>query len=225
MYIIYKLTNKVNNKIYIGFSSKSLEDRFKQHCYVANQPKNKSFFIIHKAIKKYGKNNFDKEVIYSSDNKKETLLKEDYYINYYNSLYPNGYNIVKGGGFVPSWKNKKHKNSSKEKISKALTLYYSDPKNRLKHQGENNPNYGHRWSEELKEKMSNIKKEKYKNEANPNSKKIKVIMPDNNILFFNCIKQASEYFNVSYQTIYNIIKNPNNNHPNCKLKNIIIKYI
>ena len=55
---IYKITNKVNHKIYIGQSSQP-EERFKQHCYSLTTYKS----LINKAINKYGKENFDFEII------------------------------------------------------------------------------------------------------------------------------------------------------------------
>lgn len=223
MYIIYKITNKINNKIYIGFTQKSARNRFNQHCYISKNPNNKSFSILHKAIKKYGKQNFLYETVYMNNNKDDVLSKEDVFINYYNSLVPNGYNVAKGGNIPPSWLGKKHKNISKEKISKALTLYYSNPENKIKHQKENNPNYGHKWSAELKNKMRDIKKGKYINENNPNSKKIKIIFPNNKIMFFNCIKDAALYFNVNYRTIISRIKKQTSDSKS-KFKDIIISY-
>lgn len=221
MYIIYKITNKINNKIYIGFTQKSARNRFNQHCYTSKNPNNKSFSILHKAIKKYGKQNFLYETVYMNDNKDDVLSKEDVFINYYNSLVPNGYNIIKGGSMPPSWSGKKHKNSSKQKISNALSLYYSNPQNRIKHQKENNPNYGHKWSNELRNHLRKQKLGKYINGDNPNSKKIKITFSSGKIMFFNCIKEASLFFNVNPHTITENINKMSNRG---KLKNILIEY-
>lgn len=57
---IYKITNKINNKIYIGQSVHPFE-RFSQHCY--NKQTNTS--LINRAIQKYGKENFNFEIIES----------------------------------------------------------------------------------------------------------------------------------------------------------------
>lgn len=223
MYIIYKITNKINNKIYIGFTHKTAKGRFNQHCYISKNPNNKSFSILHKAIKKYGRQNFLYNTVYMSNNKDEVLSKEDTFIKYYNSLLPNGYNIIKGGSMPPSWSGKKHKNITKQKISDALTLFYSKPQNKIKHQKENNPNYGHKWSNELKNHLSKQKIGKYINGNNPNSKKIKITFPSGKILFFNCIKEAALYLNINPHTLSNNI-NKINSHHNSKLKNILIEY-
>ncbi len=71
--IIYKITNIINGKIYIGQTTATLESRFYSHCQFN---RNKDNSVIFKAIKKYGKENFKIEKIdcaYSEDelNKKE----------------------------------------------------------------------------------------------------------------------------------------------------------
>lgn len=70
MYSIYLITNKVNSKKYIGFTSRKLQARWKQHI---SSSKNNSKFLIHKAIRKYGISNFEIEIIYQSLNYDHTL--------------------------------------------------------------------------------------------------------------------------------------------------------
>lgn len=88
---IYKITNKANNKIYIG-QSIHIEKRWSEH---------RSYYMdtntpLYNAIQKYGLNNFNFEVIEECA-VSELDNKEIYYINYYNSQVPNGYNIQRGG--------------------------------------------------------------------------------------------------------------------------------
>lgn len=86
---IYKITNKLNNKVYIG-QSNNIERRYKEH-FNCKQPKQK----IDQAIQEDGKQNFSFEVIEECD---ETNLteREKYWIQYYDS-FNNGYNMTKGG--------------------------------------------------------------------------------------------------------------------------------
>lgn len=99
---IYKITNKINNKVYIG-QSIHIERRFKEHMQsAAHSPKS----VIHTAINKYGIENFTFEIV-------ELCLieeldeKEVLYINKYNSAVPNGYNVQLGGNdnhlVIPEW--------------------------------------------------------------------------------------------------------------------------
>ena len=91
---IYKITNNLNGKSYIGQTIQNVKERFYQHCAIKCSQAVLNM-AIHKAINKYGKSNFTVQVIeevesvYLND-------RERYWIKYYNS-YNNGYNSTKGG--------------------------------------------------------------------------------------------------------------------------------
>lgn len=93
---IYKITNILNGKIYIG-QSIDIPKRIYEHKYKAFCKEDRSYrCAIHNAFRKYGLDNFEFEIL--EETKIEELdEKEIYYIEKYNSLYPNGYNILKGG--------------------------------------------------------------------------------------------------------------------------------
>lgn len=92
---IYKVTNLVNGKVYIGQTRQTIQIRWEQHCF--------SPYIchFHQAIRKYGRENFKVEELCCIDlAEKELSIKlnelEIYYIEKFNS-YNNGYNSTKGG--------------------------------------------------------------------------------------------------------------------------------
>ena len=91
---IYKITNKINGKSYIGQTIQNVKERFYQHC-ATKCSKAVSNMAIHRAIKKYGKSNFTVEVIEEIDSA-NLNDRERYWIKYYNS-YNNGYNSTKEG--------------------------------------------------------------------------------------------------------------------------------
>ena len=91
---IYKITNTINGKSYIGQTIQNVKERFYQHC-ATKCSKAVSNMAIHRAIKKYGKSNFIVEVIEEIDSA-NLNDRERYWIKYYNS-YNNGYNSTKGG--------------------------------------------------------------------------------------------------------------------------------
>ena len=91
---IYKITNTINGKSYIGQTIQNVKERFYQHC-ATKCSKAVSNMAIHRAIKKYGKSNFTVEVIEEIDSA-NLNDREKYWIKYYNS-YNNGYNSTKGG--------------------------------------------------------------------------------------------------------------------------------
>lgn len=93
--IIYKITNKTNGKVYIGKTKRTLEKRWKQHCNNANVPFKR--FKLHEDILKYGSDVFIVEQIDEAFTVEDANNKEVYWIGYYNSRFPNGYNVSKGG--------------------------------------------------------------------------------------------------------------------------------
>lgn len=87
---IYKITNCITNKIYIGQSVHPTK-RWREHCRKAEKG---GTYPIHLAINKYGKENFNFEILEWTEDYNN---KEEYYIAKYNTIAPNGYNILKGG--------------------------------------------------------------------------------------------------------------------------------
>ena len=91
---IYKITNTINGKSYIGQTIQNVKEGFYQHC-ATKCSKAVSNMAIHRAIKKYGKSNFTVEVIEEIDSA-NLNDRERYWIKCYNS-YNNEYNSTKGG--------------------------------------------------------------------------------------------------------------------------------
>ena len=93
---IYKVTRLVNNKIYIGLTNITIENRWKEHVRVALNPSSPEYnFKFHRAIRKYGAENFNIEII-EKVCAEELQKRERYWINYYDT-YNYGYNSTLGG--------------------------------------------------------------------------------------------------------------------------------
>lgn len=106
---IYKITNIINGKTYIG-QSVNIEKRFKTHKTNAFNKKNKEYNkLLYRAFRKYGIENFIFEII--EECPKEMLNeKESHYIKLYNSNI-NGYNLTNGGEYeIFGQKGEKHNN-------------------------------------------------------------------------------------------------------------------
>ena len=94
---IYKITNIINNKVYIGQTTTRVERRWADHF----KPSAKSCYYLGRAIKKYGKDCFSKEVIeYVEASSKSNLVnklnkRECFYISLYQSNKKElGYNLL-----------------------------------------------------------------------------------------------------------------------------------
>lgn len=92
MAYIYKITNDINNKIYIGKTEFSIRKRFDEHCLDCWKRKNENR-PLYSAMRKYGIKHFHIELIEETTDPNE---REIYWIEQYNS-YKDGYNATKGG--------------------------------------------------------------------------------------------------------------------------------
>ena len=109
--IIYKVTNKINGKIYVGQTTRTLQHRKTQHICHAKNGYIKSAFA--NALNKYGPENFTWEIIDTAETIEKLNEKEIYWIAKLESLvdFGHGYNCDTGG------KNGKHSEATKKLIS------------------------------------------------------------------------------------------------------------
>lgn len=111
-YIVYKHTNKINKKVYIGITSQTPENRWKNgNGYTS--------MYFERAIKKYGWDGFEHEIICENLSKKDACNIERILIKSFRSYDPNyGYNKTLGGDGGGMF-NKHHSEEAKRKISEA----------------------------------------------------------------------------------------------------------
>lgn len=113
-YIVYKITNLINGKYYVGqHKTDNLDDGYMG-----------SGKLIKNAIKKYGIEKFKKEILFTFDNENEMLKKEAELV----VIDENSYNLCEGGkgGWsyinrlgIPKFKDKRHSEETKEELVKA----------------------------------------------------------------------------------------------------------
>ena len=135
MGFIYKITNIITNKCYIGETKEKMpETRWKQHKRTIE--KGIGCPALQNAVKKYGIDNFTfKVLIICFDEERFKFEKE--YIKKFNSIAPNGYNLTKGGeggGFY----GKKHSQETINKISNTLKNKYINNDDLIKNIKEKN---------------------------------------------------------------------------------------
>lgn len=132
---VYKITNKVTGKVYIGITNQGAGARYRHHWYEARigEPA-----PIHRSMAKYGEESFTLEIIETVDTYDELREREKYWIKFYDSMNrEKGYNLTEGGDGTFG---RLHSEETKEKIrQKAI---------------------GRKASEETKKKMSEMRKGK-----------------------------------------------------------------
>lgn len=94
MAVVYKITNRITSKVYIGYTSLSVEDRWNQHKLDAfRKISNRKFY---NAIRKYGTEVWDIETLLTTETVNEAKEHEIKYIMLHDS-YNTGYNATRGG--------------------------------------------------------------------------------------------------------------------------------
>lgn len=93
---VYKHTNKINGKSYIGITSNSVEKRWGKNGQGYN-PYHRQRNLLYDAIQKYGWDNFEHEIIKNDLCFEDACKLEQYYIKKYNTKAPYGYNLTLGG--------------------------------------------------------------------------------------------------------------------------------
>lgn len=204
--VIYKITNKINGKIYVG---KDLHN---------NQNYYGSGILIQNAIKKYGIENFEKSILENCTDKNHLNQQEKYWIKYLNTQDRNiGYNIHGGGDGGDTFSGKHHTENSKSKSSESNKKTWSDPILRKKHSDARKeishlikPKVIDWWTDERRRERSELTKSKWTDEMrNSVSNKMKEIKKKKIVcenVQFNSITEAIEGMNMSYHMIMKNIK-------------------
>lgn len=146
-YCIYKHTNKINGKIYIGQTCKSPKKRWN------NGAGYKPCTLFYRAIEKYGWDNFEHEILLEDLTLEEANKEETKFIKYFKSNNPKyGYNIREGGSNSPLPQETKDKLSE---IQKRRNFKISPEQRQAMIEGRRrSPNiFGHKISEEHKKKL------------------------------------------------------------------------
>ena len=176
--IVYCIKNKVNEKEYIGLTTRQLQSRWKQHIYESKRENSWEWNTpLGNAIKKYGEENFEVFVLKECSSLEELKQKEIECISERKSFVRlGGYNMTKGGdgrlGCI-------HSEETKKKISLSQI--------------------GKIISDKTKEKYRIAKSGKYTRGKHPKAVKLLI----NGSKIFNCIKDFSDFYSIPCSTINN----------------------
>lgn len=185
MSYIYKITNDINNKIYIGKTNRTIKERFREHCKASERDRYEKR-PLYSAMNKYGIEHFYIEEIEQCD-LSLAEEREKYWIEYYNS-FKNGYNATLGGD-GKAYINRDlvigtyNKVQNQAKVAEILGIHKKTISNILK---ENNIQI---------KKSQEVAKENF-------SKSVAMLDKDTLeiIKTFNSIKDAERFLNITYRS-------------------------
>jgi len=194
---IYMFTNNVKTNDngeplrYIG-QSINIEDRYKDHKgRYGKSP-------MYEDFETYGFENFTFEIL--RECKEEELDNlEIYYIENYNTLWPNGYNLTTGGSGYPNRATEYTIQKLVEANTGINNPMFGTNEDRL---GEKNPMFNKRHSEEARRKIA----ERSSREIHPMSRKIE----DKSGRVWNCVKECSEFLDIDYGKFISALKGTTN---------------
>lgn len=149
MYVLYKIMCSANGKAYVGYTSKTAEERFQTHLLNA---KWKRKTALYDAIRCYGEAAFSVELVLECETHAEACEHEIRLIKELNSILPGGYNMTHGGDGVPLTKEQQEAANAK----KRGVCYPKQLEANLRRKGQ-------KASEETKAKLSAIRKGKKQN--------------------------------------------------------------
>lgn len=188
MGLVYTIRNTINDKCYVGLTTRdNYNDRLKEHVSFS---KSKSKYHIHRAIRKYGWENFTHTAWYVSDDIVMLSRFEIAKIKEFDT-FNNGYNMTEGGESPPNQKGYKHTKESRKKNSKS-------------HKGMLPWNTGRKrspFSKEWKRKLG------FKGTKNPRAKEIILIHPDGVEEYFDYMGAACRKYNLNHSSLCWTIKN------------------
>ena len=158
--IIYRAINCINGKMYIGKTTRDLQVRANRHYQDAFFTDSNTYF--HRAIRKYGKENFTWEIIDRANDKDELNEKERFWIDHYHTFVHfencNGYNMTIGGDGMS---------------------------------GEFHPFYNREVPEDIRQRISNTLKGRYMGKDNPKAKAvIQLSLEGEPIAFYDSMADA-----------------------------------
>lgn len=188
--IIYKATNLINDKIYIGLTTKSLEHRVSVH----KKDSKRINTYFYQAIRKYGFENFKWEVVDTATTMEELEEKERHYIKLYGSFDNKevGYNTQSGGNNLYEITKEQRKQRSDRAKGKNNPMY-----------GTVSPMKGKKFTDEHKQKISEAIKRADRPHmyggTNPSARKVRNL--DTGEVFGTMTEAAKRYPGLSRQSI------------------------
>lgn len=180
--IIYLITNKKNGKQYVGQTTRTLRERKMEHA--------RKNGLVGRAIRKYGRENFDIRQIDSADSIELLNKKEIEWIEKLETKTPYGYNLCNGGNNTHGFNHREEARAIMAEKKKGMFKGKDNPFYGQKHSDETRKRMSEAWTEERKQQLAEMsRKRNLKNQA------VRVRNIDTGEVF-GSIKEAAETYNL-----------------------------
>lgn len=208
---VYRIVNKITGKVYVGQTRGTLWERFREHTRYKS-----GCVVLRSSVNKYGAENFYIEPLSVCADQIEMDWAESYWIDYHNSLVPNGYNLKTGGkeGVIFT-------DEIRKKISVANTGRKPSLESRLKmslaHKGKKCPQRGKKWTESHRTKMKIAHKDVWTTSRRADAGKrvtirnYKQVIDLSSGFVFISAKDAAISTGIIYSTLVNMLNGTNTN--------------
>lgn len=211
-YYIYKITNLVNSKIYIG-QTKDPQTRWNR--YLWSSKKNKKEQIIVRAIIKHGCDNFIFELIDEQYSQKDIDLAEVYFIEMCHSCDREyGYNIMKGGDVKSGWKMS---DEGKMNISNSKKIFSDEDVFNILSDNRTQEQIAKDYGVHRKTIRNVYKKHNRKKSVSDRDSPRKIIFNDDEVINIlndtRTYKEIGKDYGVSHHIIYKLYIKNNKNKP------------
>lgn len=194
--VIYRIFNIINNKSYIGKCSNGLNRLIDHSKHFKLKSCEYRAKLLYRAIKKYGIDSFDFEILYVAKSDDDLDEKEKLLIEIYKTTNTKfGYNITDGGTGGNTWKNLKSKDLelAKKRLSKSQKKSWKNNHERKKKSSETLKNIRNDPIKSLKNREIASNRLKLLNKTDPRfmeSRKIKIVCLDTGVIY-NSLKEAA----------------------------------
>ena len=227
--IIYKVINKINDKMYIGQTSYSLNHRINAHMIEVRKKVVNNIF--HNAIRKYGIKNFEWNILIECSSQKELNSKEQFFIKKYKTLNPNGYNMTFGGKTMSGFKHKPESNL-KNRLSHLGKLRSLETKQKISNSisGKNHHMYGKHHSKKTRQKMSDSHKGKkislehkikwLQASWEARSKNYKIISPERKVFIIKSLRRFCLLYKLSQGSMWQVAHKLRNHYKGWKCEEL-----
>jgi len=193
--LIYCVNNNITGQNYIGQTTKTLTERFEEHCL--------NGFKLYKSILQYGRDNFSIFQIDSASSKQELNIKEKYWIKKYESTDDTmGLNIQKGSSRLYSTHSDKVKQTIKEKTKQGMFNLSDERKETRKNKSRQT-----QIDNNIYVKQAEVRKVKYLNSGNPRATQLLIVDKDGvELERFETIKSFIEKYHLNMSVVISKIK-------------------